>query len=52
MSEKKPTVDPESPHPFGSDPNRSSLPLYIWIVAYILWFAALVAMAVGRSMGV
>lgn len=31
--------------PFGSDPTRSKLPLYLWGVLYGIWAVALLVMA-------
>jgi hypothetical protein len=32
--------------PFGADPSRSNVPLYLWLTLFALCFAALVGLAI------
>lgn len=40
-----PSMPSDDTRPFGSDPTRSKLPLYLWGVLYGIWAVALLVMA-------
>lgn len=43
-TQPQPSTAAQPIKPFGTDPKRSPLPMVVWTVLYIVWFAVLLWM--------